>query len=119
MRVVKKAKIDIETVKITPTTEGALLPKPGDPFSLIVRLQNVGYGDADYTSLELQGCPLEGNNKAFVGNLKRFEDSPCGICCDRSGKRAPTNASCTPTTGMTLACTPLTPTSTSLYPHPD
>lgn len=76
VRVIKAAKIDLETVKITPNTEGRLLPKPNDPFSIIVRVQNVGYGDSDYTNIELTGCPLEGTNKGYVGNLKRFEDSP-------------------------------------------
>ena len=47
----------------------------GRPFTIIARLENVGYGDADAISADVN-CPFSPAKKAFIGQLKKDEDAP-------------------------------------------
>lgn len=76
VRVIDKAEINLQSIKFV-GKDGELVRK-GQPFSLIVRVENVGYGDADFTQLKLE-CPLQGSLTAFVGNLEADEDAPASF----------------------------------------
>lgn len=77
VRVISAADLNLQSVKTVGYGKDKV-PREGKPFSIIVRIENVGYGDADYTELELE-CPFKGNLKAFVGNLEKDEDSPAAF----------------------------------------
>jgi len=74
VRVVNFAELNLQSAKVI-TETGARAVSVGEPFSLIVRVENVGYGDADYTEVKLD-CPFEGTTTGFIGNLERDEDAP-------------------------------------------
>lgn len=73
LRVVNKGDINIQTVKIASSAGGSVVTA-GQPFTAVVRLENVGKGNADFIVAEID-CPF-GTKKAFLGQLKKDEDAP-------------------------------------------
>lgn len=60
----------VKSVKIEPTSVYF-----GDDFTVTVRVQNIGYGDAKEVVMELN-APYTGYKKAFIGKLAKDEDAP-------------------------------------------
>lgn len=73
-RVVHSGDINIESIKINSLT-GATVIRQDEPFTIISRVENVGYGEAEFISAELD-CPFDGNKRAYVGKLEEDEDAP-------------------------------------------
>lgn len=74
LKVVNKGSISVQAIKVASGT-GSSAITAGEPFSIVVRLENVGEGDADFIAAELD-CPFNGPKKAFLGQLKKDEDAP-------------------------------------------
>lgn len=74
VRVIDYGEINIDSIRIS-SVDGSPMVEQGKPFTITARLENVGYGNAEYISSELD-CPFEGNKKAYVGQLDRYEDAP-------------------------------------------
>ncbi len=75
-RVVDSAEINIESIKIQPAELADVVAREDKPFNIIVRVENIGYGEADFTKLELVSCPVKGATTGFVGHLDKDESSP-------------------------------------------
>jgi hypothetical protein len=73
-RVVNRADVNIQTIKVV-SAAGSSSITAGEPFTAIARLENIGPGDADAISAELE-CPFMPGKKAFLGQLKKDEDAP-------------------------------------------
>ena len=69
--VLNLAKIDISSLKFDPET-----PLKGQQVSMIVRLENVGEGEARYVKARLEGLEGSGNKASFIGRLKKYDDAP-------------------------------------------
>ena len=74
VRVVNKANIDIQTIKVV-SSKGSSQIKQNEQFTVIARLENTGKGDANSVSANIT-CPFSDNKKAFIGKLKKDEDAP-------------------------------------------
>ncbi|MBI4019962.1 MAG: hypothetical protein HY367_01410 [Candidatus Aenigmarchaeota archaeon] len=74
LKVVNKGSINIQAIKIA-SASGSPVIAAGQPFTVVVRLENVGEGDADSVEAELS-CPFNGPKKAFLGQLQKDEDAP-------------------------------------------
>jgi hypothetical protein len=71
--VVNKAELNVQNIKIAPDAGGSTLTT-GVPFTAVIRIENVGYGKAEFITAEVS-CPFDGGQKAFLGQLKRDEDA--------------------------------------------
>lgn len=71
--VLNKAEINLASLKFDPE-----LPERGQKVSMIVRLENVGEGEARFVKVRLEG--LEGSDSsspgAFLGRLEKDDDAP-------------------------------------------
>lgn len=74
LNVVNKGEINIQGIKIA-SSAGASQINKANPFTVVVRLENIGSGDADSIVADI-ACPFNGPKKAFLGQLKKDEDSP-------------------------------------------
>jgi len=74
VRVIDRGSINIQTIKVASSTGSSAVPV-GQPFTVVVRLENIGPGDANALAADIQ-CPFNGPKKAFVGQLKDDEDAP-------------------------------------------
>lgn len=74
VRVVNVGTVNIQSIKIASASGPAILA--GQPFTAVVRLENVGKGDASSIVANLT-CPFSRQAKrAFLGQLKKDEDAP-------------------------------------------
>lgn len=73
LRVVNKGGINVQNIKAASSAGGAITTN--QPFTVIVRLENTGPGDADTIVADIS-CPFNGPKKAFLGQLKKDEDAP-------------------------------------------
>ena len=89
VQVVNEGKLIIENIKVSSATGGEAVA--GQPASVIVRLQNVGYGKADAIESELS-CGDQ-SSRAFLGQLKSEEDAPAVFAVT-----LPQSTACTMTT---------------------
>lgn len=71
VQVLNKGELNIENIKVSSSTG---VPTAGSPVSIIVRLENVGTGDADSIQSEIECDGKEATT--FLGQLKRDEDAP-------------------------------------------
>ena len=62
--------ISITSVETTPSRIG-----PGEPFNLIIRVQNTGTGEAKSVSATID-LPVKGSKEAFIGRIKSGNDAP-------------------------------------------
>ncbi|HLD39371.1 MAG TPA: hypothetical protein VJB05_03605 [archaeon] len=70
-RVVNEGLLNIESMKVTSSTGK---PIAGQPVTIIVRLENIGHGNANYIESQIS---CDGQTvKAFLGQLKKDEDAP-------------------------------------------
>ena len=76
VRVVDSAEINIESIKVQPAELSDVVALAARPFNIIVRVENVGTGDADFTKLDIISCPVTGTTTGFVGHLDTDESSP-------------------------------------------
>jgi len=74
VKIVNQGEIDIQTIKMA-SNAGSPIITAGEGFTLIARLENVGEGNADSITADIE-CPFNGNKKAFLGQLKKDEDAP-------------------------------------------
>lgn len=75
VRVVNKGSINIQSIKVAAST-GSSVITAGQPFTVVIRLENTGKGNADGVVANLS-CPFNGAPKrAFIGQLKKDEDAP-------------------------------------------
>ncbi len=65
-----EAEISITSVETTPSRV-----KPGEPFDLIIRVQNTGTGEAKSVSATVN-LPIKGAKEAFIGRIKAGNDAP-------------------------------------------
>ncbi|MCX6816068.1 MAG: hypothetical protein NT120_04420 [Candidatus Aenigmarchaeota archaeon] len=72
VRVVNDGLLNIESIKVASPTGGQTIA--GQPITVVIRLQNIGHGDAN--SIESQIVCDGQTSKAFLGQLKKNEDSP-------------------------------------------
>ncbi len=74
VKVINAGELDIQSVKIAgPSGETEIYE--GQPFFVVVRVENIGYGDATSITGEM-GCPFGSGRKGFLGKLEREEDAP-------------------------------------------
>jgi hypothetical protein len=52
------------------------MPVKGQQASMILRLENVGEGEARFVKARLEGLEGSGNTEAFLGRLKKDDDAP-------------------------------------------
>jgi hypothetical protein len=71
INVLNRAKIDISSLKFDPET-----PVKGQKVSMVLRLENVGEGEARFVKARLEGLKGSGNTEAFLGRLKKDDDAP-------------------------------------------
>jgi len=74
-RVINYGELNIDSIKITGLATDGIIVEKGEPFSIIARVENVGYGDAEFISAQFE-CPFKGIKKAYVGKLEDDEDAP-------------------------------------------
>lgn len=65
-----EAEISITSVETTPTRV-----KAGEPFDLIIRVQNTGTGEAKSVGATID-LPVRGAKEAFIGRIKSGNDAP-------------------------------------------
>lgn len=65
-----ESEISITSVETTPSRVN-----PGEPFDLIIRVQNTGTGEAKSVSAVID-LPIKGANEAFIGRIKYGNDAP-------------------------------------------
>ena len=66
INVLNRAKIDISSLKFDPG-----MPVKGQQVSMIVRLENVGEGEASSVKARLEGLEGSGSTGAFLGRLEK------------------------------------------------
>ncbi|HWR25253.1 MAG TPA: COG1361 S-layer family protein, partial [Methanosarcina sp.] len=71
INVLNRAKIDISSLKFDPET-----PVKGQKVSMVLRLENVGEGEARFVKARLEGLKGSGSTEAFLGRLKKDDDAP-------------------------------------------
>lgn len=65
-----ESEISITSVETTPSRVG-----PGEPFDLIIRVQNTGTGEAKSVNAVID-LPIKGAKEAFIGRIKSGNDAP-------------------------------------------
>jgi hypothetical protein len=85
--VVNQAKIDISSLKFDPET-----PVKGQQVSMILRLENVGKGEARFVKARLEGLAGSGSTVAFLGRLAKDDDAPAifNFVPDKTGEQSTT-----------------------------
>ncbi|MHA1879516.1 MAG: COG1361 S-layer family protein [Candidatus Heimdallarchaeota archaeon] len=78
-----KAKLSIASIKTDP-----LLGKVNEEMTLMIRLENVGEGDATSVKASIKDLPFSGVKEAFLGEIKVDDDSPAvfTIIPDKGGE---------------------------------
>jgi hypothetical protein len=71
INVLNQAKIDISSLKFDPEA-----PVKGQQVSMILRLENVGEGEARFVKARLEGLEGSGSTAAFLGRLEKDNDAP-------------------------------------------
>ena len=71
INVLNRAKIDISSLKFD---QG--MPVKGQQVSMILRLENVGEGEACAVKARLEGLEGDGSTSAFLGRLEKNDDAP-------------------------------------------
>lgn len=71
INVLNRAKIDISSLKFDPG-----MPVKGQQVYMIVRLENVGEGEASSVKARLEGLEGSGSTGAFLGRLEKDDDAP-------------------------------------------
>ena len=71
INVLNQAKINIASLKFDPE-----MPVKGQKVSMILRLENVGEGEARFVKARLEGLEGSGSTGAFLGRLKKDDDAP-------------------------------------------
>lgn len=66
-----KAKIDIANVKNNPT-----MPEKGEELTQIIRIENVGEGEARSVKVSIVDLDVSGAKEAFIGKLDANDDAP-------------------------------------------
>jgi hypothetical protein len=85
--VLNLAKIDISSLKFDPE-----MPVKGQQVSMILRLENVGEGEARFVKARLEGLKGSGSTEAFLGRLKKDDDAPAVFTFvpEKTGEQAAT-----------------------------
>jgi hypothetical protein len=85
--VLNLAKIDISSLKFDPG-----MPVKGQQVSMILRLENVGEGEARFVKARLEGLKGSGSKEAFLGRLKKDDDAPAVFTFvpEKTGEQAAT-----------------------------
>ncbi len=71
VNVLNQAKINIASLKFDPQ-----MPVKGQQVSMILRLENVGEGEARFVKARLERLEGSGSTTAFLGRLKKNDDAP-------------------------------------------
>lgn len=71
VNVLNRAKINIASLKFDPE-----MPERGQQVSMILRLENVGEGEARFVKARLEGLKGSGSTDAFLGRLDKDDDAP-------------------------------------------
>ncbi|AKB79133.1 putative carboxyl-terminal-processing protease, deltaproteobacterial [Methanosarcina horonobensis HB-1 = JCM 15518] len=71
VNVLNRAKINIASLKFDPE-----MPERGQRVSMILRLENVGEGEARFVKARLEGLEGSGSTDAFLGRLEKDDDAP-------------------------------------------
>lgn len=71
INVLNRAKIDISNLKFDPGS-----PMKGEQVSMILRLENIGEGEANSVKASLQGLEGSGTLDSFIGRLEKNDDAP-------------------------------------------
>jgi len=71
VNVLNRAKINIASLKFDPE-----MPEKGQQVSMILRLENVGEGEARFVKARLEGLKGSGSTDAFLGRLEKDDDAP-------------------------------------------
>ncbi|HII00908.1 TPA: hypothetical protein HA351_04405 [Methanosarcinaceae archaeon] len=71
INVLNQARINIASLKFDPE-----IPVKGQKVSMIVRLENVGEGEARFVKAKLEGLDASGSTSAFLGRLDKDDDAP-------------------------------------------
>ncbi|MDI6721248.1 MAG: CARDB domain-containing protein, partial [Candidatus Aenigmarchaeota archaeon] len=74
LNIINKGEISIQSIK-TASSSGSSVITAGQPFTAVIRLENVGYGDANSVIANIT-CPFDGAKKSFLGQLRKEEDAP-------------------------------------------
>lgn len=87
INVLNRAKIDISSLKFDPEA-----PIKGQRVSMILRLENVGEGEARFVKARIEGLEDSGSTGAFIGRLKKNDDAPAVFTFvpEKTGKQAAT-----------------------------
>ena len=64
-------KLDVSSIQFTPQ-----LIKPDENLQILVRIENLGEGEASAIKVELENNNLKGQKTAYIGKLKEDEDAP-------------------------------------------
>jgi len=71
VNVLNQAKINIASLKFDPE-----MPLKGEKVSMILRLENVGEGEARFVKARLEGLEGSGSTSSFLGRLDKDDDAP-------------------------------------------
>lgn len=87
VNVLNRAKIDISSLKFDSGT-----PVKGQQVSMILRLENIGEGEARVVKAKLEGLEGSGDTNAFVGRLDKDDDAPAVFIFvpEKAGEQAAT-----------------------------
>lgn len=86
VNVIHKAKVNIASLKFDPE-----MPVVGQKVSIILRLENVGDGEARFVKARLEGLEGSGSTNAFLGRLEKEDDAPAvfTIIPEKAGEQNP------------------------------
>jgi hypothetical protein len=87
VNVLNRAKIDISSLKFDSGT-----PMKGQQVSMILRLENIGEGEARVVKAKLEGLEGSGDTNAFIGRLDKDDDAPAvfNFVPEKAGEQAAT-----------------------------
>lgn len=87
VNVLNQATIDISSLKFDPE-----IPVKGQQMSMILRLENVGAGEARFVKAWLEGLEGSGRTSSFLGRLDKDDDAPAVFTFvpDKAGEKAVT-----------------------------
>lgn len=69
--VLNKAEVNVASLKFEPE-----MPVRGEKVSMILKLENVGEGEARFVKARLEGLEGKGTTDAFIGRLEKDDDTP-------------------------------------------
>ena len=75
-QLVDEFRINVKIGRVVTSKNDRVYPERGQKVSMILRLENVGEGEARFVKASLEGLRGSGSTDAFLGRLDKDDDAP-------------------------------------------